>query len=115
MIRVTLVPKASKHEVVIGLDNIGIFGLGGYFVQVYENDEMLFNKSGLTGIQAFEAIREYTNTYHRATVQALCYAASDLDPALIQGPEMKHQAVDLNTEEYSNRVWVISLLCPKSI
>lgn len=108
MSRVNLVTKASNHEVVIGLDNIGIFGLGGYFVQVYEDDKMLFNKSGLTGFQAFEAIREYTNTHHRATLQALCYAASDLDPALIQGPEMKHQAVDLNTEEYSDRVWEVA-------
>ena len=102
MSRVNLVAVTPDTEVVIGLDNSGLIGITGFFVQVYENDNCVLNKQGLTGVQAYQTIKGYVDPEHKTSGGALALMVADLDPAYVQGQELKHQFVDLRTEEYAN-------------
>ena len=88
MSRVILEPINPEHEVVIGLDIVGLPAIDGFFVQVFhmidpdEDDETLVNEMALTGAQAVPLVRRYADLKHGPTRQRIMMMMLDTDPGM---------------------------------
>ena len=85
MSRVYLKPKNTEHEVVIGLDIIGLPSIDGFFVQVFhmidpEEETVLENEMALSGMKAGILAKKYADLKHGPTRERISMMMLDIDP-----------------------------------